>query len=835
MKKYLYSALALIGMLFMNSCSQDDLVPEPNNGDFVNASFTIGTTEGIGTRAVGLAENVDQVTCAVFDANNDEMTELRQDLEVKGGKATYEVRLAKGQNYRVAFFAYDKDANAYDVSNMKSIKVLGNQASNMDNRDAFTAYTDINAADLTNLSNIDREVRLYRPFAQLNLGVDDVELEAARKAGIVVTNTQITVSNVYNAFSAFDNAVAADATPCEMTFAMNGIPQEKLVVEGTNYNYLALNYLLVGDVDTEKSLADVEFVWATADGKTNTPATNFINIPVQRNYRTNIIGKLLTTPTEYNIVVDNHFCGEKVVHKVFNTLDLQAALDAASDGETVLYLADDITGDVVEQQKADRNIVIDGQGFKWNGTIKIHNGSNYNTGTFTVKNVNFETSDNKRNFIEALENGSERYSNNVTIENCTFKSPATRSENDVVGVQVKNSKNLQVLNCTATGIHSLLQAQSCGESVIVKGCTINGKNGVAFKQVKNAVVEGCEITATAYGIRFDGNVDNYGITVKDNNVTAVQPFIVRKMTGQNNTIALQGENTLTTTATPAYQIVITNGNDDAEYVKPTGTYTLTGADNFLVYPRDYYHEVNTWDEFTAALGKEPNIKLMADISYDKSYDLKQNVTIDLNSKILAIDNATAMLNIGDKSNSTKPNVTIKNGNLNCKVYGLSGNVTIKDVVFGGTIAYVSASQGVINTKHANLLMENCKMTNVKKSGSTKPRSLCTEGRSSGYLILRDCNFKNSNLDRPYINPLNGNATLELTNCALYGGASNIDLGKSYSWINMNLTGCSGGFTFTISRASTSLTDEEMAVYKAIKKNNSGSMRFIFTDGEKNNL
>ena len=169
MKKYLFSALALSGMLFMNSCSQDDLVPEPNNGDFVNATFTIGTTEGIGTRAVGLAENVDQVTCAVFDANNDEMTELRQDLEVKGGKATYEVRLAKGQNYRVAFFAYDKEANAYDVSNMKSIKVLGNQASNMDNRDAFTAYTDINAADLTNLSNIDRTVTLYRPFAQINI------------------------------------------------------------------------------------------------------------------------------------------------------------------------------------------------------------------------------------------------------------------------------------------------------------------------------------------------------------------------------------------------------------------------------------------------------------------------------------------------------------------------------------------------------------------------------------------------------------------------------------------------------------------------------------------
>ncbi|MEE1366993.1 MAG: DUF6562 domain-containing protein, partial [Muribaculaceae bacterium] len=319
-------------------------VPEPNNGDFVNASFTIGTTEGIGTRAVGEGTTVNKVACAVFDENNDEMTELRQYRDVQGGTATYEVRLAKGQNYRVAFFAYDEDANAYDVTDMKSIKVLDNQASNMDNRDAFTAYTDINAADLTSLSNIDRTVTLYRPFAQLNLGIDDAELEAARKAGVVVTNTQIKVSNVYNAFSAFSNTVAADATLGEMTFAMNGIPTEKLKVnvDGAEkeYNYLALNYLLVGDKDAEKSLADVEFVWATADGKTNTPATNFINIPVQRNYRTNIIGKLLTTPSQFNIVVDPIFEGEKkvdvetvITKTVKNAAELEAALK--SDAERI--------------------------------------------------------------------------------------------------------------------------------------------------------------------------------------------------------------------------------------------------------------------------------------------------------------------------------------------------------------------------------------------------------------------------------------------------------------------------------------------------------------------
>ena len=837
--------LAMVSMLFVTSCSQDELIDESTNGDFVNAIFTLGTADGMGTRAIGDGTTVDKVACAVYDAyNGEELSALRQDVDITGKTATYSVRLAKGKNYRVAFFAYNQSADAYNVEDLKNIVVKDNQKSNVEGRDAFTAYVDVTEGETMNAFT--KQVTLKRPFAQLNLGIDDAELTEATNAGLVVAKSKIVVSNVYNAFSAYDNAVAENAVEGSMTFALNTIPSEKLKVtvngEEKLYNYLALNYLLVGDNDSEKTLTDVEFTWESNNGDSNAESvTEFINIPVQRNYRTNIIGKLLTSPTIFNIIIDEEFDGEKNDSRVFNAFDLQAALNAAPAGKTtVINLGADIVGNVTDIQKADRKVIIDGRGYKYNGTIKVHGNSNhFPDAALTIKNVNFETSTASLNCIEALENGSERYSANITVENCTFTATGD-AVNTAVGVQIKSSKNAKVIGCKAINMHSLIQAQSCDESVLVQNCTVNGKNGVAFKQVRNAVVEGSTITAAAYGIRFDGNTDNYGINVKNNNITATQPFIVRKMTGKDNTITLEGENTLTVSAasasteTPAYQIIITNGSDDEAYVKPTGIYTLTGAEGYTMFPEPY--PVSTWDEFTAALeAGEDWIKLTDDISTSASYTLTKDLKLELNNKAFAIDDATACLNIGDKNNTTKPNVTIKGGNLNCMVYGLSGNVTIKDVVFGGTVSYISAYQGVVSTKHANLLMENCKMTNVKKSGSTKPRSICTEGRSSGYLILRDCNFKNSNLDRPYINPLNGNTTLELTNCALYSMASNIDLGASYSWTNMNLTGCSGGFTFTISRASTSLTDEEMAVYKAIKQKNTGSMRFIFSDGEKNNL
>ena len=104
--------LTMVGMFFATSCSQDELFNESTNGDFVNATFTIGTADGIGTRAVGDGTTVDKVACAVYDADGDELKDLYKVEDVVGKTATYNVRLAKGQNYRIAFFAYNEAAGA---------------------------------------------------------------------------------------------------------------------------------------------------------------------------------------------------------------------------------------------------------------------------------------------------------------------------------------------------------------------------------------------------------------------------------------------------------------------------------------------------------------------------------------------------------------------------------------------------------------------------------------------------------------------------------------------------------------------------------------------------
>ena len=470
MKKNLFlSMLAMSGMLFATSCSQDELVNE-SAGDFVSATFNIGTANGIGSRAtIGNGTKADKVVCAVFDTKGEEMDDLRQTLSITDKKAKYSIRLAKGQDYRVAFFAYN-EAAAYDVTDMKNIAVKANQKSNVEDRDAFTAYVDVAAT----VNAIEEDVTLKRPFAQLNLGVDATEWEDAVKAGVTVTKSYIKVSNVYNAFSAYDNAVVGNEGVME--FAMNKIPTEQLEVdldrdnvieEGEYFEYLALNYLLVGNKGAEKSLTDVEFVWETEDGKTNNPTSSFINIPVQRNYRTNIIGKLLTSPADFNIVIDEAFDnstkddyienegGENgevttVTTTVATVAELQEALDAATSGNNIIKFEQDIdanssrsAAELTVVQRQDVNILIDGCNYKYNGTIKVHSGSSRNTGYLAIQNVNFETSTNDINFVYAVDfGGGNRYSNNINVENCSFK--ATTYNEEVVGVKVNATQNLRI-------------------------------------------------------------------------------------------------------------------------------------------------------------------------------------------------------------------------------------------------------------------------------------------------------------------------------------------------------------------------------------------------------
>ncbi len=494
MKKNLFmSMLAIAGMLFATSCSQDELLNEPTTGDYVSAKFTIGTSDGIATRAtIGNGTKADKVACAVYDEKGTELRDLYAIRDVVDMKATYEIRLAKGQKYRVAFFAYNSTADAYDVTYLTDIKVKDSQNSNIENRDAFTAYVDVDAT----VNTINEDVTLYRPFAQLNLGVDNTEWTDAVKAGVTVAKSKIVVTNVYDQFSAYDNAIVATAEPKTMTFAMNTIPTEELEVDvdrdGTianteKFKYLALNYLLVGDAGTEKSLTDVEFVWENSDAsKTNNPTTHFKNIPVQRNYRTNIIGKLLTNPATFNIVIDADFIDSPEDDYIVSVWDGESATTPVADADGVYRIssAEELVGMMNDSKYPNcnnyQNVVLESDIDLGGNTISgFGDGSGFFDGVFDGQGhsiSNFKIDATNRTYYAGLFNQVSQYSGTNTV-----------------------IKNLIVKNATVAGTSQV-------------GVIVGGMNG-------NTIVENCKVyNSTVKAVKKVGSVVGYtaGGTVKDN-------------------------------------------------------------------------------------------------------------------------------------------------------------------------------------------------------------------------------------------------------------------------------------------------------------------------------
>ena len=835
MKKYLIPALAL--GLVMTSCQSDEPFA-PGEGGEKQVTFTLNVPGELGTRAVtednnsgvgGWSNTQGNVSYTlVLSAEGHNQTYKKEN--VAGNTVTFSPTVVLGREYTVtayAHFSTKAQENLTDITETKGI--------NDESKDVyfFTTKENVSKPTINFADGTSYNFDLKRPYAKLRLIAEDYNTSDVNKP--ITDITKVTVSYNNEVYTVFDAVEGEFKTKANKSYTKDWVANyyEKDVTSGDKTIFA--DYIPVNGTDVAPFTVTVEYT----NGETYTREFNQ-DIPVRRNALTTLKGNFFTAGTEITVKVEDAFDNNssKEYDLKFTAKEVQAALDAAPAGETTtIYLGATIEGDVIEHQKADRNVIIDGMGNKWNGTIKIHNGSNYNNGTFTVKNVNFETSKESHNFIMPNDFGTEegvtrRYSNNVTIEDCTFTATGV-AKNTAVGIQAKSTNNLQVLDCVATDMHSLIQAQSCGADVIVKNAKINGgKNGVAFKQVKNAVVEGTTITAAAYGIRFDGNTDNYGIAVKNNNVTASQPFIVRKMTGANNTIALEGDNTLTVptasvaTEAPAYQIVITNGSDDEEYVKPTGTYTLTGADNFLVYPRDVYFFVATWDEFTAALAaNEPKIKLTADIVFDANYQLQKDVDIDLNDKSMTLP----MINIHKK-------VTIKNGTINGKVYARkNSDIVFNNVKFSGAVADNLSTEGhlAIQGGCKSLYAKDCLFSPTSVSGSqTKPLSF--EGGST-IMKFENCEFKSSPYKKQvYFNSLSATATLNFTNCNFNNKTPNIMFAAACPLTNLTMSGTTklSSVTLETNRAKDAVTAEDLAYLREslIANNSFSSVRLFYAGG-----
>ena len=252
-----------------------------------------------------------------------------------------------------------------------------------------------------------------------------------------------------------------------------------------------------------------------------------------------------------NFVAEGYFSTE-VAANVFVVSDaflvasieqLQKAIDANIKD---IRFAADMVGDINIVQNVGTYYVIDGAGYKFDGSMIVNGLSSTSTDkSLVIKNVNFETAKTSAmNFIGYTS----RYARNITIDNCTFTAP----EGDVVAVKLYQGYNVVVKNCVMNGGHSLAQYTSM-TNVVFESNTVNSLRGINLGNsvADGAVVKNCNIVATkadGYAVR----VDNGDAVIDGCDLTAFQPVVLRKMDG-NEVITFTND---TLTAGDEYQIFV---------------------------------------------------------------------------------------------------------------------------------------------------------------------------------------------------------------------------------------------------------------------------------------
>ncbi len=239
----------------------------------------------------------------------------------------------------------------------------------------------------------------------------------------------------------------------------------------------------------------------------------------------------------------------------------QDAINAVQNGETITVLRD-IATNVEIKEKDNVKVTIDGNGMKMTGTIKVVALSSDNDRRITIKNFKFEdTTSASVDFITSVETN---HYPRITVEDCTFTGSGDATD---VALRLKSSKNVEIKNCTGTGLHSFLQNTS-GWNLTIENVTVtDSKSGLALGTVQGVTVTGCNITADGYGIRMDAQYNNNAV-IKSNTVSAFIPVVVRKAEVESN-MTFQGTNTFTASNTDGLWCAIGTSEYETNGTMPT--------------------------------------------------------------------------------------------------------------------------------------------------------------------------------------------------------------------------------------------------------------------------
>ena len=522
-KKLFLGMFAAAGMLLATSCSNDEL-DMVQSGNEAQVTFSLAAEGGIATRAISDGTGAKKLVYAVYNADG-ELIKTIANTDVNGQivdnsafdnglteKVT--INLAKGQQYTVAFWAQNPNCTAYTTTDLKNVTIDYAGLNNDETRDAF-----FKAETFTVTGNTEIDVVLKRPFAQINVGVYQTDWDAAKASGIEIEKSKVTIENAATSINLLTGQVGGEQT---VEYGFDIIPAQfatpetlnvDLNKDGTkeNYVYLSMSYILANDETTgyaKATLEDLDFTFAPKSGNNINFSEGLNAVPVQRNWRTNIIGKILTGDVTFNITIDPIYDGEynngdaygvKANNTYYKTIE-----DAIDAGATEIELAaglwnmPSVSNKTLKISGANKDAKID-----LSDIVTLHNTSVDFTNVTIVKEnenyVGFQHANVLKYTDCVFENVYWAYGIEETFTNCVFN----QKSNDHYNVWTYGAKTATFTNC---------MFNSAGKSVLVYK-----ENGSEWYTVnfKNCVFKATAPATDKAAIEIDSHLNPYNVNIEN--------------------------------------------------------------------------------------------------------------------------------------------------------------------------------------------------------------------------------------------------------------------------------------------------------------------------------
>lgn len=292
MKKIFWIAAAL-GLLSAASCQKKELTDSVQSPEEkAVAVVSVKIPQDIATKVYSDGTTATQLHYAVYRAG-EFLFGNEEDIAI-ALQADVDITLVKNVAYDIVFWAQSPDGPyAFDKKGKKITVQNYTSAANDEDRDAF--YQVVKGYVYTPEATV---VELYRPFAQINFGASDYD-EVVALLGDECMTSDLTVAGLPDVLNVLDGTVEGNADAAFTVAAVPAQSGETLVVEGAEYGYVSMNYVLA---PKEKNILTT--LTGTFYYNNDHIALTVANVPYQRNYRTNIIGEFFTGTADFNIVID---------------------------------------------------------------------------------------------------------------------------------------------------------------------------------------------------------------------------------------------------------------------------------------------------------------------------------------------------------------------------------------------------------------------------------------------------------------------------------------------------------------------------------------------------